>query len=77
MQYLPDDGVYVYFRYDEKQTVMVAMNTAKKEMKINPAKYNERTKGFSKMKNILTGEISNLKDFSTNANASSVYELFK
>jgi glycosidase len=77
MQYLPEDGVYVYFRYDEMQTVMVVMNTAKKEMKINPAKYDERTKGFSKMKNILTAEISGLREFSTNANASVVYELLK
>jgi galactokinase len=59
------------------QTVMVVMNTAKKEMKINPAKYDERTKGFSKMKNILTAEISGLREFSTNANASVVYELLK
>ncbi|MGE8430042.1 MAG: glycoside hydrolase family 13 protein [Sphingobacterium sp.] len=26
MQYVPEDGVYVYFRYNEKQTVMVVMN---------------------------------------------------
>ena len=23
MQYVPQDGVYVYFRYDDKQTIMV------------------------------------------------------
>ena len=29
MQFVPQDGVYVYFRYDDKQTIMVVMNTAK------------------------------------------------
>ena len=31
MQYVPQDGLYVYFRYDANQTVMCVMNTADKE----------------------------------------------
>ncbi len=27
MQYVPDDGIYVYFRYNDAQTVMCVMNT--------------------------------------------------
>ncbi len=77
MQYVPEDGVYVYFRYDNKQTVMVVMNTAKKEMKVNFEKYRERTKSFSKMKNILTGELTALKDFTVEAKESAVFELIK
>ena len=34
MQYVPQDGVYVYFRYDDKQTIMVVMNTAKENKTI-------------------------------------------
>lgn len=77
MQYVPADGVYVYFRYDDKETVMVIMNTAKKEMKVNIEKYKERTNGFSKMKNISTGEVIPLKDFIIEAKESAVYELIK
>ena len=77
MQYVPDDGLYVYFRYDDKQTVMIVMNTAKKEKKISPEKFSERTNGFSKMKNIFTGKITALKDFSMDAKESGVYELIK
>ncbi len=55
MQYLPVDGLYVYFRYDAKQTVMCVMNTADKEMKVDFAKYAERTKGFSSAKDVVTG----------------------
>ena len=29
MQYVPIDGVYVYFRYDDAQTVMVVMNSSR------------------------------------------------
>jgi len=77
MQYVPEEGVYVYFRYDNKQTVMVIMNTSKQEKKVTIEKYTERTNGFSKMKNIFTGKITALKDFSTDAKESGVYELIK
>ena len=76
MQYVPEDAVYVYFRYDDKQTVMVVMNTSKTTKKINIGNYKERTNGFSKMKNILTGEILN-GDISVDAKATGVYELLK
>jgi glycosidase len=77
MQFVPEDGVYVYFRYDAAQTVMVAMNTGKEKKDISNKRFAERTAGFSKMKNIFTGELTGLKDFSLNANGSGVYELVK
>lgn len=78
MQYVPaDDGVYVYFRYNNDQTVMVVMNTAKESKNISPSNYSERTNGFSKMKNIITGEVAPLKNFSINAKESDVWELIK
>ncbi|MBY0481153.1 MAG: glycoside hydrolase family 13 protein [Chitinophagaceae bacterium] len=55
MQYVPDDGLYVYFRYDAKQTLMCVMNTSNKEKEIDFSNYIERTKGFTGGKNIVTG----------------------
>jgi len=55
MQYLPEDGLYVYFRYDQEQTIMCVMNTDSKERKVNFEKYQERTKGFTHGKDIITG----------------------
>jgi neopullulanase len=75
MQYVPGDGVYVYFRYNNRQTIMVVMNTAKKQKNISPSNFSERTNGFSKMKNIITGEVTGLKDFSVGAKTSEVWEL--
>jgi neopullulanase len=43
MHYLPVDGVYVYFRYDDSQTIMCIMNTSEKEVSIDFTRYrNER-----------------------------------
>lgn len=53
MQYVPDDGLYVYFRYDAFQTVMVVMNTATKEKEIDFSKFSERTNGFSSALNVV------------------------
>ncbi len=57
MHYVPVKGLYVYFRYDAKQTIMCVMNTAKTESEVDFGKYLERTGGFSKAKNVLTGEV--------------------
>ena len=75
MQYTPVDGVYTYFRYDQKQTVMIVMNTAKTEKTINVNDYAERTNGFSKITNVITGETSDLKNFSLGSYQSVVLEL--
>jgi len=56
MQYLPKDGLYVYFRYDEKETVMCILNTSSKAKEINLNDYLERTKKFTSATNILTGK---------------------
>ena len=77
MQYAPKDGEYVYFRYDDQQTVMVAMNTSK-ETKVIPLDiYRERTNGFSKMKNVLTGELVPIKEITLASMDSGVWELMK
>lgn len=77
MQYVPVDGVYVYFRYDAKQTVMVVMNTAKTEKKIAISDYAERTGGFGNYINVATKEKGMLKDFILGSYQTAVLELTK
>jgi glycosidase len=77
MQFLPEDGVYVYFRYDAKQTVMVAMNTAKTPKTISFGKYAERVNGFSGFKDIVIKTTSGLKDFELGSYQTVVLELTK
>jgi hypothetical protein len=56
---------------------MVVMNTSNETKTISPLNYAERTKGFSQMKNIITGEVAQLSDFSLSSKASGVWELIK
>ena len=57
MQYFPENGVYVYFRYDKSKTVMIATNSMDKEINVDTARFSERMKGFSGARNVLTNEI--------------------
>lgn len=77
MQYVPVDGVYAYFRYDAKQTIMVVMNTAKEEKKITISDYAERTGGFTNYTNVVTKERGALNDFSLGSYKAVVLELGK
>ena len=77
MQFVPENGIYVYFRYNAAQTIMVVMNTSKEKKNITLKRFEERTAGFTKMKNIQTGEQMPLVDISLEASGSGVYELAK
>ncbi|RYZ24486.1 MAG: alpha-amylase [Chitinophagaceae bacterium] len=62
MQYLPQDWVYTYFRYDNKSTVMVVMNTSADERTVDPQNFTERVKGFSKAKSVTAGSALQLNE---------------
>ena len=77
MQYLPEDGVYTYFRYDNNQTIMTVMNTSKSEKNISFNKFEERTKGYSKYKNVITNDMGSMTDFKLGSYQTVVLELIK
>jgi hypothetical protein len=56
---------------------MTVLNTAKEKLTISIKNYSERTNGFTKMKNIVTGEVKPLADFSLEPMESDVWELQK
>jgi len=60
MQYVPVNGVYVYFRYDDKQTVMCVMNTNDQSSTIDLLRFKERMRDFKKAYDIATGATFNL-----------------
>lgn len=60
MQFVPDRGVYTYFRYDNKQTVMVMMNTSNEDRTVDLTRFEEKTKGFHTARNIGTNASSEL-----------------
>ncbi|GAB2786777.1 glycoside hydrolase family 13 protein [Hymenobacter latericoloratus] len=78
MQYLPENGLYVFFRYDATGTVLVATNTTDKPATLPTARFSERLSGFSKARNVLTGEtLSSLATLQLPAKTALVLELGK
>jgi glycosidase len=75
MQYIPEDGVYVYFRYDAQKTVMVVYNSREKEQTVSTARYNERINGAQKALNVITNETIDLGKLTLPAKATLVLEL--
>jgi len=61
MQYLPENGVYVYFRYDDNETVMCVMNTNNDAATIDLSRFSERIKDFTKAYDVATGVTFNLQ----------------
>ncbi|MBA2746496.1 MAG: glycoside hydrolase family 13 protein [Flavisolibacter sp.] len=61
-QYVPQDGLYTYFRFNSQETVMVVMNTSQKEQAVQLSRYEEHAKGFRIAKNIVTNAIIHLNE---------------
>lgn len=60
-QYVPEDGVYVYFRHDARQTIMCVMNTDSTSSTIKMDRFVERAGGFTKAYDVATGVTFNLE----------------
>jgi hypothetical protein len=60
MHYAPENGSYVYFRYNESETVMVVFNKNDHEINLELDRFEERLNGFKRFKNIFTGKDGNL-----------------
>jgi neopullulanase len=78
MQFIPEKGIYVYFRYNAGKTVMVIMNSNGEEENLPTARFSERTAGFIKAKNIISDEILNtIQTIKVPAKTTLVLELAK
>jgi len=75
MQFIPQWGVYVYFRYDNQKTVMVVYNSQEKETSITTERFAERIKGAKKAHNVITDETVDLSKISIPAKTTYVLEL--
>jgi glycosidase len=62
MQYIPSKGLYVYFRYDNNQTILCALNTDTLSASMRFADYAERTQSFETATDVMTGSIYPLSE---------------
>lgn len=58
--YLPWDNVYVYFRHNDKETVMVAINNSAEPQTFKTGRFAESIKTYKQGKDVLTGKTVNL-----------------
>ncbi len=78
MQYVPQEGVYVYFRYSNEKSVMVVTNTNDNEQILSTERFSERIAGFSRGINVITNQLSNDLSFvRLPARSSQVIELIR
>ena len=77
MQYIPRDGHYLYFRYTDQQTVLVIANTSDKSIRPDWKLYGERVNGFTKARDVVSGELIVLSEMEIGAKNSRVLELLK
>jgi glycosidase len=78
MQFIPEDGLFVYFRYaeDNKKTVMVIVNSEDKAKSLKTARFAERIQTATAATNIITGEkIDNINTINIPASNTLVLEL--
>lgn len=54
MQFIPEKGVYTYFRYNDKESVMVMLNPSNEAVSIATDKFAERLQNYQKATDILT-----------------------
>lgn len=62
-QFLPyDDGMYVYFRHDANERIMVISNTGKEPKKIDPKRFDEILKNSTSGVDIFTNKVLKLSN---------------
>ena len=77
-QYLPTDGLYVYFRHTSDKTVMIIMSQNKEDKNLDTSRFMENMKGYISAKNVMTDSvITDLKTLKIPANTFTILELQK
>lgn len=75
--FAPENGVYVYFRYNKEKTVMVVLNKNKEKITLNTERFNEVIEGYSTGKDIITDSAYKLYQLELPARTSLLLELSK
>jgi hypothetical protein len=78
MHFIPENGIYVYFRYTDSESVMVILNNNNEEKTLATQRFNERLQGFNGAENIVTKQsVSNLQAIVLPAKSATILELKK
>ena len=56
IHFVPENGIYVYFRYNENEKVMVILNKNRKQMNLNIERFAEILSGDEMVRDVISGE---------------------
>ncbi len=60
--FLPENNVYVYFRHDEEETVMVILNGSEEDAELEPGRFEELLDGYGAGYDIISGTRMDLNE---------------
>ncbi len=77
--FVPENGIYVYFRHHKKEVIMVVVNTSEKEetKTLNLNRFQELWPIGSKGENVLTKEVFESTELEVQPLSISIYKLMK
>ncbi len=76
--YIPEEGVYVYFRYNNTESVMVLLNNTEKEKTVDCSRFKENLKGYTKGRTVMGKKaVNNLNLITIPAKSPLIIELEK
>ena len=75
MQYVPENGLYVYFRYDKSQTVMCIMNPENQSKTLVTGRFKEMLSGKSTARDVVSGNSQSLAEIKVPAKTILVLEI--
>ena len=76
MQFVPEESIYVYFRYDDLKTVMVILNANETAKEIKTERYQERIGRKETGLDIMSGETIQLGTIKLDAWGVEVIEFY-
>jgi glycosidase len=60
--YIPENNVYVYFRYNDSESVMVVINNSDEKQTVTTNRFKENTNGYSSATDVFTHNTVDLKN---------------
>lgn len=76
--FIPANDMYVYFRHDEQEKIMVIIHTGKEAKKLDTKRFEEFLKGINKGKEIISGQtLADLQAINVPAQSAMIIELEK
>jgi glycosidase len=75
MQFIPEDGLYVYFRYDDEKTVMVLCNSTDEAKVVDTKRFAERLGARRQATDVVTGKVQGISRIALKAKETLVLEV--